>query len=110
MPSANGRDFDSCLRFLRERWPTRRQVRVCTVPRVHPQDEWGLTWRRGDYWKISVARTTPQLAMDTLMHEWAHVLCGEENEAKGLPWDHKVHGDRWGVWHSRIYRSYYDES
>jgi len=43
------------------------------------------------------------LAVDTLLHEWAHLLCWFN-----CPED-EPHGPEWGIAYARVYRAYIGE-
>lgn len=82
------------------------QYEVELVPAMMPPGLWGSThWdpeRERFVILISGLHTFAGQAIDTLIHEWAHVLC----------WDipGPSHGSAWGVMYAEGYRLLIDES
>lgn len=98
-----GAHFDEVLRLLRREFPTKHPVKVRTVPKVPSNVAGDCEWM-DRYWRIRIHRGLSQMvAIDTLTHEWAHVLDMEERENV-----RDFHRDSWGRHYSRIYRKVYD--
>lgn len=98
--------------WLREHFPTAYPVKV-SFPRVNPRRvknrEWGECYRRGKRMYIRIdSRLTWHIAMDTLIHEWAHAI-SLKHESLESQRRFGVHDEEWGMNYARIYRAFFDE-
>ena len=98
-----GKEFDQTWRLLRAAIPTRRPVRVCVVQsellkRHHGDDMLGDCDLATGTMRIA-AFLDRDLAIDTLIHEYAHHLSRRVG-----------HGKAWGEAYSRCYRAVFPEN
>ncbi len=102
-----GLTFDRTLRFLRASFPSVAPVRVRTV-RLKDRDG-DATFMEGGYWRIRVARDLAQgAAIDTIIHEWAHIIDLERNGWPKNPDNHSyLHRNSWGEVYAGIYRAFH---
>ncbi len=88
------------LRWIRDKFPPPRPVRVVLRKGLDEQGWTCLT--KGNKFVVEVGSNLPYWAkVDTLMHEWAHVLTWLGN-------DSRHHGEEWGLNYARIYQAFLD--
>lgn len=90
--------LERAVRTLRETCNTPKPVRVRVLPLVN---ESGLCWLdpSADHIRITIHNSScHQCQKDTLIHEWAHAMCGTV-----------AHGRQWAKAFSRCYRAVYPE-
>jgi hypothetical protein len=84
------------LAWLREEFPSPYAV---TVRTIKGQKEQGLATRVGRKFDIKVKAQCLNLKIDTILHEWAHLLTWHGN-------DEDDHGEEWSLMYGRIYRQW----
>lgn len=106
MKTKFGKEFDEALEYLRE-----NHKPLCGLPihiKLNPKlKSKGLTglavFYSGKRWVIHLdPKQTPNEAVDTLLHEWAHCL-QDEREVH----DKVHHTDLWGTLYAQLYRGYH---
>ena len=105
-PRTNRARYQQVLNWLQERFPVKYKVRL----RIEDlgRSEQGHAVRSGrNGFILRIHRTLPRwLALDTLLHEYAHVMTWPEAmPTKG----HTIHSDEWALAFARVYRLYVDE-
>ena len=116
MRSVYGKKFDKVVKLLRKEFPLGVPTIVRTVGKLRCEESGELIYgqcsssenSKGVVKKflVEVARDLPLgLAIDTLLHEWAHATDHLEN---GDP-DRHPHRNSWGVHYARIWRVYAGE-
>lgn len=110
MASFYGRKFDAVLRKLRQFCPSEHPVKVVTAD-LRKDKLCGscVAYITADgqitRFLIEIARDNSEAtAVDTLLHEWAHVL---DKEANGLP--SEPHRNSWGEYYAKVWRCYVNE-
>ena len=100
-----GEEFEGALRKLRTKAPTKSPVKIVVT---QLNSKLGLTYtnkHKPGHWLIKLCKTLlPAQAIDTLIHEWAHVLdleCNIHSPAQR----HSLHDCKWGAAYSKCYRS-----
>lgn len=116
MRSVYGKKFDKVVKLLRKEFPLGVPTTVKTVKKLRCEENGEEIYgqcsssenSKGVVKKflVEVARDLPLgLAIDTLLHEWAHATDHLEN---GDPCMHP-HRNSWGVHYARIWRVYAGE-
>lgn len=94
--------------WLRANYPVVLPVRVQVRKLVNSEDGLpidGFFHRVGERFSICVAPNPLHMMIDTLLHEWAHMLAWSPTvEEMGVE-----HPDEWGLWDARLRRAFYDE-
>lgn len=86
----------SVFRYLKSALPPPMSVIIRRVP-MNKHD--GLCIDRGDHFLIRIDRRLPEaVAIDVLIHEYAHVLSWGKSK--------DVHGHQWGIAYSLVYRTF----
>ena len=90
------KNYRRVVKFLKQELPPRYPV---SVRRVEvPRDEFGHCALERRKFYIYIDRCLPEwLALEVLIHEWAHCLSWSRKE---------FHNDAWGVAYSRAYRKF----
>lgn len=89
------------LPWLRQEFPPRCKVRV-RCRRIKREKDHGWTNLYGNPKRFEVIiQSNRQLALrvDTIIHEWAHVITWSGNDTDD-------HGEEWGLAYARIYREF----
>ena len=88
--------FHDTARLLKKSLPADLPVKIRRV--IMPKDAWGDCSLEGDYYLIRVEKNVPDyLAIDILMHEYAHALSWNKQDD---------HSNSWGIAYAKIYRKY----
>lgn len=99
-----GKTFDNALKWLRE-----NHKPCCGLPIVIIIDSKLTDYGRaifypGKRWVIHIrAKQSMDMAVDTLLHEWAHCLQDEKESYKNSC----HHTDTWGMLYAMLYRGYH---
>jgi hypothetical protein len=89
--------FAQCLLRLKKFCPLSRPVRLELVPLLQRTGNVGESLVRSAEYILRIdSRMDEMTRIDTLLHEWAHLL--------SLRMEAEVHGPIWGVCHARCYR------
>lgn len=83
------------LRRLRREFPTEKPVRIRRADRIA---EHGITEELETYYRITIRREDWRLMLDTLLHEYAHVMVWDKEKTH--------HNHEWGKAYARVYRWY----
>ena len=107
MASRYGKKFDKVLRDLRKECPIEAPIRVvtkdlgkaklcgCCIAYLRPSG-------KIERFVIEIDKAMSiAMAIDTLLHEWAHAL---DKEANGIPME--PHRNSWGECYARVWRVY----
>jgi hypothetical protein len=117
MSSKYGEQFDKALRLLRDKLPISVPVVVRTKVNLvcddTGEDLFGQcmahfnTRKRITRFVIDIVRGLEvEIAIDTLLHEWAHAVDMTEN---GHADDEDAHRDSWGAAYAKVWRVFTDE-
>ena len=117
MGSIYGQKFDKAIRDLRKKVPLPVSAKVKTRKNLMCQETGDALYGqctahvnsrgRVKRFTIEISRDLPlDVAVDTLLHEWAHAIDQIENGADD---DAHPHRDSWGVAYAKIWRAYMDE-
>lgn len=95
-------DFRAWVRMCREMFPTRHPVKV----RRRPMNDcgWAQVYGSGKatHYRITISSNLDRQAThDTLLHEWAHLITGEDTG------DYETHGPDFWERHGEIYRAWH---
>jgi len=103
MKTKFGKEFEEALKYLRE-----NHKPLCGLP-IHIKidselKDYGLAvFYPGKRWIIRIReKQSIDMAVDTLLHEWAHCLQDERE-----PHNNVHHTDLWGTLFAQIYRGYH---
>jgi hypothetical protein len=84
MGQMNTHDWRALIRKLRKHFPTDGKVVVCRRP---TKLDCGVTTFNGNDYRIRVNSNQPKTGqVDTLLHEWAHVLAIDQAYRHEGPW------------------------
>lgn len=90
------KSYHQLVRTLKRDLPAKYPVSVRRV--TVPRDEFGHCMLNRRKFIINIDRFLPEwLAIEVLLHEWAHCLSWSEKE---------YHSDQWGVAYSQTYRAF----
>lgn len=93
------KEFYGVLRILREEHPVWETVRVKTVQYLSHGVVGQTSYsEKTNTFKIEIVRGSLEVMVDTLIHEWAHVLS----------WGHE-HNGKWGIAYSKCYRTIFPD-
>jgi len=88
-------EFYGAVDFLKKKIPPPHPI---CVQRVLLKEDHGRCHFNGDRFTIVVdRRLSEEMAIETLLHEWAHAISWNS---------YKPHGPKWGRAYSRVYRTY----
>ena len=90
------------LARLRKGCPSRLPVRVRVLGGL-PDQHWGHTIKGAKSFTVCLRRSSVPIMVETLVHEWAHVLSWRDNARR----DHDI--NRFGREYARAYRVGYDD-
>lgn len=100
--------FEKTLKLLKKKLPAPFPVRIKYVETLEKRGEFGTAELVDDKkFVITIDKTTCEdIAIDTLMHEWAHIL----SWTVGNNWKkwQEEHGPEFGVAYSRVYQVVYE--
>jgi len=87
--------FEKFVKYLKERVPTKRKV---AVHRIAMKDDGSTGLSDCGRITVSISRKLPvHRQLDTLVHEWGHVLEFDK---------HGNHGREWGIGQSKAYEAW----
>ena len=96
------------MRKLRKRVPTDKPIRVIRRPYPVEINEfmgYCIEGRPG-YRVIVNSNLSPEMQVETLLHEYAHALCWPGQLEVGRI---EAHDSLWGIAYARTFRAYYEE-
>ncbi len=94
-PRSTTKKWRALIRRVRKRFPTASVVHVCR--RLLKTYDGHLTFDGESYLITISTRIDWEAQVESLLHEWAHVLTIES------AW---THTDEWGITYAKIYRAY----
>jgi len=86
------------LWWLRREFPSTHKVTVRTVANSSKTSQ-GEIEKRGHTFEIRISKQCFHLKIDSLIHEWAHLLTWHGN-------DEDEHGEEWALMFGKIYRAF----
>ena len=107
-----GKRFNRAVRWLRKNHAPKcgLPVYIRTKKKLVIRHEacWGSQeFFPGKKWVITLDRSQSEShAIETLIHEFSHVLQDEVEPSSDSPIEH--HSDQWGIFYARLYRGFYD--